>query len=222
MKNRKLSICVITAVAACNTLAGGIAAQDAAKAQTPSVQSRTAADQKTATTVVETATSVQTVKPALGFGLEDGTPIKLILKQNMSSGDANLNDRVLFEAAEDVTVDGTVVIAKGAQATGTVMDVKRKGRMGRAGKLNIKIDDVRLASGERVSLRAAQGGKGGGRAGMMTGAMVATGIVFFPAAPLFLMMRGKNLKIPAGTAITAYVDGDAKLDRGNFAAAAAK
>jgi hypothetical protein len=42
----------------------------------------------------------------------------------------------------------------------------------------------------------------------MTGAMVATSIVFFPAAPLFLFMHGKDVTIPKGTEITAYVNGD--------------
>ena len=46
----------------------------------------------------------------------------------------------------------------------------------------------------------------------MTTAMVATSIVFFPAAPLFLFMHGKEITIPKGTAITAFVSGDTKLD----------
>ncbi len=42
----------------------------------------------------------------------------------------------------------------------------------------------------------------------MTGAIVATSIVFFPAAPLFLFVHGKDITIPSGTEITAYVNGD--------------
>jgi hypothetical protein len=42
----------------------------------------------------------------------------------------------------------------------------------------------------------------------MTGAIVATSIVFFPAAPLFLFMKGKEITIPKGTEVTAYVNGD--------------
>lgn len=220
MNKQTVTALFAAALLACHTLGVGHA-QSQSDVQKPTVQNRTATD-PASTPGTHTEPAVQTVKPALGFGMADGTPIKLILKQNMSSGDANLNDRVLFEAAEDVMIDGVKVIAKGAQATGTVTEVKRKGRMGRAGKLHVKIDDVHLTSGERVALRAAQGGKGDGRAGAMTGAMVATGIVFFPAAPLFLMMRGKNIKIPAGTLITAYVDGDAKLDRGNFTSVVAQ
>jgi hypothetical protein len=51
----------------------------------------------------------------------------------------------------------------------------------------------------------------------MTGAIVATAIVFFPAAPLFLFMHGKDITIPKGTEITAYINGDIPLDRQRFA-----
>ena len=58
--------------------------------------------------------------------------------------------------------------------------------------------------------------KGGGHVGAMTGAMVATGIVFFPAAPLFLFMHGKDIDIPKGTEITAYVAGNIPLEKTKF------
>jgi hypothetical protein len=55
----------------------------------------------------------------------------------------------------------------------------------------------------------------------MTGAMVATAIVFWPAAPLFLFMHGKDISIPQGTEITAFVEGDMHLNMANFGAAPA-
>jgi hypothetical protein len=45
---------------------------------------------------------------------------------------------------------------------------------------------------------------------------VATAIVFFPAAPLFLFMKGKDITIPQGTEITAFVEGDMHLNMTNF------
>jgi hypothetical protein len=50
----------------------------------------------------------------------------------------------------------------------------------------------------------------------MTGGIVATSIVFFPAAPFFLFMHGKEITIPKGTEITAYVNGNAQLEFANF------
>src|SRR5258708_26501893 len=88
--------------------------------------------------------------------------------------------------------------------------------MERGGKQDVNVDSVRLKDGEHVNLRAVKGGNGGGHIGAMTGAMVATGIVFFPAAPLFLFMHGKDINIPKGTEVVAYLDGDSLLDRTKF------
>jgi len=79
---------------------------------------------------------------------------------------------------------------------------------------------VKLVSGEKAALRAVKDVKGGGHTGGMVGGMVATSIVFFPAAPFFLFMHGKDISIPKGTEITAYVNGDMKLDIAKFQPAA--
>jgi hypothetical protein len=50
----------------------------------------------------------------------------------------------------------------------------------------------------------------------MTGAVVATAIVFFPAAPLFFFIKGKNIVIPKGTEITAFVAADTPLNPALF------
>ena len=158
------------------------------------------------------------VKEPLAFGLEDSTPVRLRISRNMSSADAQLNETVDFEVLEEVKVHDVVVIPRGGTAWGTVTEAQPKRRMGRAGKLNVNIDNVRLASGEKVALRAVKDVKGGGHQGAITGAIVATSIVFFPAAPLFLLVHGKDITIPKGTEITAYINGDIALDPKKFGA----
>jgi hypothetical protein len=88
--------------------------------------------------------------------------------------------------------------------------------MGRPGKLNINIDSVRETDGDKAMLRAVKDSKGGGHTGAMTGAMVATSLIFWPAAPLFLFIHGKDITIPEGTEITAFVQGDQTLDMVKF------
>src|SRR6266478_6594171 len=156
------------------------------------------------------------LKQPLAFGLEDATPVKLRINRNISSADAQVNETVDFEVLEDVKVRDVVVIPRGGMAWATVTEAQPKRRMGRAGKLNINIDNVRLTSGEKVALRAVKDVKGGGHQGAITGAIVATSIVFFPAAPLFLLVHGKDITIPKGTEITAYINGDIPLDPKKF------
>ena len=155
-------------------------------------------------------------KPALVFGLAEDTPVRIRLARTMSSKDARVDERVDFEVFEDIKVGNVVVVERGVTAIATVTEAHPKRRMGRAGKLNINIDYVRLANGEKVLLRAVKGGSGGNHIAAMTGAMVATSIVFFPAAPLFLFMHGKDITIPKGTEVTAYVAADTPLDPAKF------
>jgi len=163
--------------------------------------------------VLQAMPSANAGKPVL----EDGTPVKLRLSRNLSSADAHVGDTVDFEVLEEIKVGDLVVIPKGGVAWGTVTEAQAKRRMARGGKLGVNIDSVRLTDGEKVALRAVKEGKGGGHTGAMTGAMVATAIVFFPAAPLFLFMHGKDITIPKGTEITAYIEGNAPLDIARFA-----
>jgi hypothetical protein len=181
----------------------------------PSAQTAQANNPKQAAQESQPAAPV--VKQPLVFGLEDGTPIKLRINRTISSADAQVNETVDFEVLEEVNVHDVNVIPRGGMAWGTVTEAQSKRRMGRGGKLNINIDNVRLASAEKVPLRAVKDVQGGGHQGAITGAIVATSIVFFPAAPLFLLMHGKDITIPKGTEITAYINGDIPLDQTKFA-----
>ncbi len=140
--------------------------------------------------------------------LEDGTPIRLRLTRALSSADCTTGDRIDFEVMDPIILDGITVVPQGGIAWGAVTDAEHKKSMGRAGKLDIALVAVKLSNTEKANLRAIKETKGGGHTGAMAGAMVATAIVFWPAAPLFLFIHGKDTKIPQGTEITAYVDGD--------------
>jgi hypothetical protein len=153
-----------------------------------------------------------------GFVLEDGTPVKLRTNRTISSGDSQVGDTLDFEVLEDVQVKGVVVIPKGGLAFATVTEAQAKRRMARGGKLDINIDYAKLVDSEKAPLRAVKAVRGGGHTAAMTGGIVATSLVFFPAAPFFLFMHGKDISIPKGTAITAYVNGDMKLDIVKFQA----
>lgn len=177
-----------------------------------------AQDQNTKQPVQDAQPTLPVIKEPLAFGLEDATPVKLRISRTISSAEAQLNETVDFEVLEDVRVHDVIVVPRAGTAWGTVTEAQPKRRMGRAGKLNINIDNVRLISGEKVALRAVKDVKGGGHQGAITGAMVATSIVFFPAAPLFLLVHGKDITIPKGTEITAYINGDIPLDPKKFGA----
>lgn len=153
---------------------------------------------------------------AKGFVLEEATPVRLRFNRTVSSADAHLEETVDFEVLQDISVNGTIVIAKGALAVGTVTEAQPKRRLARGGKLEINIDYVKLLNGDKAALRAVKGGYGGAHTVVMTAGIVATGILFFPAAPFFLFIKGKDITLPKGTEFTAYINGDMKLDLAKF------
>jgi hypothetical protein len=183
----------------------------ASAAPSPSQQSPSAPAAAANSATVETHfTSKQ------GFVLEDSVPVRLKLKHAISSANAHRADNVEFEVLDDIYVNGVQVIAKGGTAIAIVSEAQAKRRMARGGKLDMNIDHLRLMDGGLCPLRASRGGSGGGHSGGMVTGMVVTSLVLWPAAPLFLLMHGKDMTVPAGTEITAYVNGDVKLDLAKF------
>ena len=148
--------------------------------------------------------------------LEDNTPVHLVLSDNLSSASATTGQTISFEVSEDVLVDALVIIPRGSLAWGTVTEAQAKRRLGRAGHLDVNIDKVRLADGEKVLLSATSHAKGASHTGAMTAGIVVTSLIVWPAAPFFLFMHGHDVTIPKGTKIEAFINGDATLDAANF------
>jgi len=186
-----------------------------AQAAVPQTTAVSTAQQTPPPAVQEQATQTDFTSKK-GFVLEEETPVRLRLNRTISSADAHVGDNIDFEVLDDITVNRVLVIPKGGLAFATVTEAQAKRRMARGGKLDINIDYVKLVSGDKAALRAVKNVKGGGHTGGMVGGMVATSIVFFPAAPFFLFMHGKDISIPKGTEITAYVNGDLKLELAKF------
>jgi hypothetical protein len=133
------------------------------------------------------------------------------IDRTVSSADVRQGDNVDFTTLDDVKVGDAVAIPRGSTAMATVTQAVPKGYMGKAGKLAMNIDYVRLPNGRQLALRGVQDVKGGGHTGAMTGAMIATAIVFWPTAPLFLFMHGKDIAIPEGHEVTVYTNSDYTL-----------
>ncbi len=143
--------------------------------------------------------------------LPGGTPVLLRFADALSSADAHVNDRVEFRVAREVRVGQSEVIPKDGMAWGVVIDAAPRGRMARAGKLSIHIQAACTADGQAVPLRAiertdAPAGSPGGESGL------ADTLVALPAWPVMLFLYGKDVKIAAGTEVTAYTDRTLAID----------
>ena len=110
-----------------------------------------------------------------------------------------------------MTVGGFTVIRAGAIASGSVVGVKGKRILGIGGNVIIQLDSVKYITGDDVSLRARKEIKGGSRTKFMLVEMFVTGLSYLPAAPVFLLTRGRESTVLKGTEVTAYINGSSLL-----------
>ena len=151
--------------------------------------------------------------------IADGTPVKLQLDQTISSAHARKGDRLDFVVTEDVTVDGFIVISAGTVARGSVIKVHGRRPLGMGGSVVIKLDSVELVSGTRVRLHARRRFKGVSHTKLMAEGMLVVGLIYLPAAPLFLLSHGVDCTLLKSTKVTAYIDGDAPVQTADLAKA---
>lgn len=155
---------------------------------------------------------VRTETTQASLELPDGTPVEIELVENISSEAVQEGSVMDFAVVQPVEVNGATVIARGAPARGRVMEVKKARHWGRAGKLVWAIQDVHAVDGQRIPLRLSKEVEGGGSSGKVAAAVVATAIVFWPAAPLWGLKKGKPAIIPAGTRVSSFVHGNATVE----------
>ena len=154
-----------------------------------------------------------------GLVIADGTPVKLQLKQTISSAHARKGDRLDFVVTEDVTVGGFTVIPAGTQASGSVIEVHGRRFLGLGGNVIIKLDSVELVTGDRVRLHARRRFKGVSHSKLMAGGMLIAGLIYLPAAPVLLLSHGVDCTVLKSTEVTAYIDGDFQVQTADLAKA---
>ena len=141
-----------------------------------------------------------------------GTKVSTRLEQTLTSATAQEGQAVNLSVTEDVRINDVVVIRQGATVFGTVSMAQEKRRMGRSGKLDFTIEKVRAADGEFIPLRYTPFRKQGEGKGVTTGVLTAgAAVVFWPAAPLFLLMKGKDATINKGITVDVFTDADHTL-----------
>jgi LssY-like putative type I secretion system component LssY len=144
--------------------------------------------------------------------LPRGTSVELQSAQTISSARAHKGDRVEFVVAKDVQSAGFTVISAGARAEGSVIGVKGKRPLGMGGDLIIKLDSVELTTGESVALAARKEFKGRSHTIRMGLAMAVAAAIYLPAAPAFIMSRGRDSTVLKGTELTAYTRSDSTVE----------
>jgi len=128
--------------------------------------------------------------------LVDGTPIHLVLMDDLQGKQLTVKQTVHFKVREDLVVDSRPIVKTGADAFGHIEGVSKSGLFGKSGKLFVQFDYVESIAGMKIPLRGGAG-VSGGKGGALT----------WESA----MWYGPNANLPVGTMINAYVDKDQRI-----------
>jgi len=156
--------------------------------------------------------------------LPAGTSLDIEATYTVSSIDFRPGDYLSFRVLVPVMIDGVTLIDKGSLVTGRVVEAKRGGHWGKAGRLSWTIQDVVAMDGTRVPLQAQKdlptgrnGIKGTSHGGEVATKTVLMGVLLapvFPIAPLALMSgfkRGEDAVLPQGKRFVVYVQKETAL-----------
>ena len=136
--------------------------------------------------------------------IPDGMEFTVVTVDEITSKTAAEGDPLTFKVAQDVKVDGQVVIAKDSLVKGVVAQAKKAGMMGRGGSLGIRVESAMTVDNQKLKLRSTKGKEGDDK----TGTTVALVVLF---GPLGFLKKGKNAVIKPGTEIKVYVDEEKKV-----------
>ncbi len=136
--------------------------------------------------------------------IPDGTEFAVVTTEEISSKTATEGDPLSFKVAEDLKVNGHVVIAEGTLVKGVVASAKKAGMMGRGGNLGIRVESTTTVDNQKIKLRSSKGKEGDDK----TGTTVALVVLF---GPLGFLKHGKNAKIKTGTQIKVFTDEEKKI-----------
>ncbi len=134
------------------------------------------------------------------------TEVKLILKQRLKSGETKKNAEVVFAVAQDVySAERALLITAGTPAYGTVTESKRRGMLGKGGKLGFTCDYVRLPDGTKIPLRGDSVGVAGknNQNGVLGAAILVT--------PFAVFINGRDVTVDEGKEFTMIVAQDTAI-----------
>ena len=130
--------------------------------------------------------------------LPHGTVVTVLTMEKISGRKVKPGQAFMMEVADDIFVDGKMLIGKHSPVRAVVSEAKSPGMAGRSGRLSVFIESTTTIDGQIIKLRSAKSGKGGDRFGTALALSYVWGVG--------LLIPGKNAEIKAGTKIIAFTD----------------
>lgn len=139
-----------------------------------------------------------------GITIPAGTPIVLKNTETINSSGITIGSTVNFTVVSDVKVKGKTVVKAGSIADAQISYSKKKNYAGIGGEVVVSDFSVHAVDGTYIPLRATLSSRGEDKVGL------SVGLGFFLCL-LFLLIKGEDAIIPAGTTKSVYTMSDVQL-----------
>ena len=141
------------------------------------------------------------------------TLIKVALAEPVNAKNIREGDTVRYTVAEDVTVDGNLVFAKGEPGDGIVTKVRQAKNFGRDAEVIIDFKRIQAIDGTYVdTFVGEQAKKEMKNMAMAAGASLAGMVILGPVGVITgVFVNGKNVDLPAGTEVYIQTKADENI-----------
>lgn len=137
--------------------------------------------------------------------LAANTPIVINLADTVSTENVTLGTTVQFTVANDVKdASGNILVRTGAPVSAVVSSATSKARIGKSGEVTVENFSATAVDGTIIPLSGSISEKAQPKKKLSITLSVLV-------CPLFLLMRGKDAIIPAGTQQTVYTTSDVSI-----------
>ncbi|MCD6218184.1 hypothetical protein J7L05_10070 [bacterium] len=137
--------------------------------------------------------------------LPAGTPLELVLVEEIYSQRNAVGDEILFLLKEDLVLMGQTYLVKNTPVFGRITKAKAGKSWGRSGSLEIEVFSIAPPYGMPISLAEEFGKTQGSKAGKTILGIAAFGILWGGA------IKGKKITIPAGKEVTMFTSIEGKI-----------
>ena len=129
--------------------------------------------------------------------LAANSPVLLTMNGAITSASHRLGEQFSLTVAQDVSVDGAVVIPRGTRAVGQITRRTGKGSFGKSGKMEFTFRYIDL-DGRQIPIEGSHRQEGEGKTAATIGAVAAAGVIGG------LIVKGKSAKVEAGREFTVH------------------
>ena len=170
-----------------------------------SVSAQTVVNPQPSSTTLQGQNIAVVQEQQVGNVLRAGAPVPVVLSQALTTKGKGLKvgQQVQLEVAQDVLLNGRVVIAARSPVEGVLTHVRNKGMWGKSGAIQLQIKSVNI-NGSTIRLKGDMDSRGETGTAGVVGAIVA-----LPIAGFFV--TGTSAEMPLNMPGRAFLDQDIAL-----------